>query len=81
MPRFRQYQLVRVVALRVSAESHDGWGVNRRAPRVGDVGALVEVISATGVADRYVVECVSASGDGTTEWLGDFAEDELEPAE
>ncbi len=78
LPALRQYQLVRVRTLRAAVDEYDGWRVNKRHPRVGDVGTLVDLLHAPGLPDRYVVECPSASGDGTTDWLGDFAEDELE---
>ena len=78
MSRLREYELVRVVRLRDPAAC-DGWKVNKRPPKVGDVGALIDILRARGLPDRYVVECPSASGDGSAEWLGDFAEDELEP--
>jgi hypothetical protein len=45
-------------------------------PAVGDVGTLLDVLIAPGVADRYIVE--SSDGNGTTVWLGDFLADELE---
>lgn len=55
----------------------DGWKLNMRAPRVGDVGTLVDVLHAAGHPDRFVVECCEH---GATTWLADFAEDELTPA-
>ncbi len=79
MSRLREYSLVRVVKLRAAPDEYDGWKVNTRAPRVGDLGTLVDILHAAGVPDRYVVECASDTGDGSDEWLGDFAEDELEP--
>lgn len=75
--------MVRVRCLLRSPESYDSWRRNRRAPRVGDIGAIVEVLHAPGALDRYVVE---ASGpDGVPVWLGDFqayelAEVEADPA-
>ena len=51
---------------------------NSGAPSVGDVGTLLEVLHAPGLDNRYVVECVHDT-DGTTVWLSDFSEDELEP--
>jgi hypothetical protein len=74
----RQYQRVRVRQLRRPAADYDGWRVNQRPPEVGDVGCLIDFLHAAGLPDRFVVECVSA--DGTTEWLGEFEEDELEPS-
>jgi hypothetical protein len=37
---------------------------------------LLDVLTAPGCPDRYVVE--SSDGNGTTVWLGDFLADELE---
>ena len=72
------YGLVRVVKLRDAPETYDGWSVNKRPPVVGDVGSLVDVLRAPNSPSRYVVECASPTGDGSSEWLSDFAEDELE---
>jgi hypothetical protein len=63
--------------LRGDDDAYDDWGVNRRRPRLGDVGTLVEILQAPGAQDRYVVECSMA--DGNTEWLSDFVADELSP--
>ena len=72
----RQYDIVRVRKLLHHAEHYNGWGVNQRAPSIGDTGTIVEILSAAGVADAYVVECSDA--DGVTIWLGDFAAEEIE---
>lgn len=72
----KPYAVVRVLNLVGQAHDYDGWRVNQRAPAVGDVGTLLDVLTAPGVADRYVVE--SSDGHGTTIWLGDFLADELE---
>ena len=46
------------------------------APRVGDQGVIVHVLSAeSGAAGRYTVECVDDAG--MTVWVADFAADEL----
>lgn len=71
------FQLVRVRQLLEHKHQQDGWKVNQRQPRVDDVGVIVEVLSAPGCADRYVVECVDQ--DGASIWLGDLAAEELEP--
>lgn len=70
------YAVVRVVRLLGQADDYDGWQVNQRAPAVGDIGTLLDILTAPGVIDRYVVE--SNDGSGTTVWLGDFLADELE---
>ena len=56
-------------------ESYDGWRINQRPPRVGDVGTIVEILQAPGLSDRYVVE--TSGPDGITVWLGDFQAEEL----
>ena len=79
MPELRQYELARVRELTSSEIDRDGWRINRRSPRVGDVGTLIDILQASGLPDRYVVECPSTLGDGSTEWLSEFTADELEP--
>ena len=71
-----QYGLVRIRQLLRPVAEYDGWRVNQRPPQVGDVGTLLDILNASGLPDRYVVE--SSGGDGITVWLGDFAAEELE---
>jgi hypothetical protein len=72
-----QYALVRVRQLLRSPEEYDGWNVNQRPPRVGDLGTIVDVLTAPGVGEEdYVVEC--SGPDGIDVWLGDFTVEELE---
>ena len=72
-----QYAVVRVRQLLRPPEEYDGWKVNRRPPRVGDVGTIVDVLTTPGVEEEdYVVEC--SGPDGVDEWLGDFTFEELE---
>ena len=66
----KPYAVVRVLRLVGRADDYDGWRVNQRGPAVGDVGTLLDVLTAPGVADRYVVE--SSEGNGTTVWLGEY---------
>lgn len=73
--RLREFATVRVRAL-VDDAAYDGWSVNRRPPAPGDVGAIVDVLRAPGLPDRYVVEC--SGPDGVDHWLADFAAEELE---
>jgi hypothetical protein len=72
-----QYKLVRIRQLLQPATEYDGWRANQRPPQVGDVGTLLDILHATGLPDRYVVE--SSGADGITVWLGDFVAEELEP--
>jgi hypothetical protein len=77
MQRLQQYGLVRVTQLMQPSEHYNGWGVNQRAPAVGDVGTVVDILQAPGCPDAYVVE--NSGAGGVTVWLGDFLEQELEP--
>jgi len=77
MDRFRQYEQVRIRQLLRPPDEYNGWGINQRPPRVGDVGYLIDILQAPGVPDSYVVEC---SGPGGVDiWLGDFTAEEIEP--
>ena len=74
----RQYDVVKVTDQFKTRGAGDGWAVSKRAPLVGDVGTIVEVLTKPGFGECYVVECVAQ--DGSTVWLADFAADELSPA-
>lgn len=67
---------MRIAKLLRAPEEYDGWKVNQRAPVVGDVGALLDIVHGPGLENRYIVECCGQ--DGVTIWLHDFAADELE---
>jgi len=73
---FKQYELVRVRKLIQSTDDHDGWRLNQRAPRPGDVGTLLDILTAPGLPNKYVVEC--SGKDGISIWLADFLEEEIE---
>lgn len=75
---FKEYEVVRVRQLIQSADALDGWGVNQRPPALGDVGTLLDILTAPGVPRKYVVEC--SGKDGVSIWLADFFEDEIERA-
>lgn len=77
MASLEQYGLVRIRRLLRPPAEYDGWRVNQRPPQVGDVGTLLDILYASGLPNRYVVE--SSCTDGVTVWLGDFAAEELEP--
>jgi hypothetical protein len=74
-----KYSLACIVQLHHPLEAYDGWRINRRPPRVGDVGTIVEILQAPGLPAKYVLEACAA--DGTTIWLCDFDADEIEPAD
>lgn len=77
MAELRQYEWVRIVRLLHPPEHYNSWGVNERAPTVGDTGCLIEILEAPDGAVAYVVECPGP--DGGTIWLDDFLAEELEP--
>ncbi|WP_156401405.1 hypothetical protein [Duganella sp. Root1480D1] len=72
----KEYEFVRVRQLIQSAGHLDGWRVNQRAPAPGDVGTLLDILTAPGLPNKYVVEC--SGKDGITIWLADFYEEEIE---
>lgn len=73
-----QYDLVRIRRLLhpTDAAVYNGWGVNVRSPKVGDVGTVVDVLTALGLPLRYVVEC--SDDNGARQWLGEFQPEEIE---
>ena len=71
------YAQVRVVRLARSPNEYDGWRLNQRPPRVGDVGYLIEVLKAQDFPDRYLVEM--SGPDGVDIWLSEFERTEIEP--
>ncbi len=77
MADFKQYERVRIRRLQQQPDAYNGWRTNQRPPQVGDVGVLLDILTAPGVPDRYVVEL--AGPDGVTIWLADFPANELEP--
>lgn len=77
MAQLKEFNKVRVrQILEHGAERYDAWGFNERPPKVGDTGYILDILQAQGLPDHYVVEC--SAPDGTTTWLGDFLEEELE---
>jgi hypothetical protein len=79
---FREYSLVRIRLLLRSSKAYDGYRINSRPPRVGDVGTVVDVMGSPGVPDSYVYtvecrECIEPGGSPL--WLSEFSEEELEP--
>lgn len=70
-----QYSTVVVTEIRHPPTFYDPFKINKALPQVGDRGAVVDLLRGFGQPDRYVVECVSASGE--TIWLSDFSADEL----
>jgi hypothetical protein len=77
MKKIEQYSTVRVKSLIDSSIDRDGWKLNKRPPVQGDIGAVTDILQASGLAARYVVESTDAAT-GTIIWLSDFAIEELE---
>lgn len=66
---------VRVVRLDRSGADHLVVHEAQRAPRLGDRGVIVELVSAAGET-RYLVE--ADDGDGEALWLAEFSAEELQ---
>ncbi len=76
MPRgVMRFDRVRVRAVLRAAHLYDGWWANKRPPRFGDVGTVVEVLRGDDAREVYVVECIAP--DGSTIWLSEMLEEEL----
>jgi hypothetical protein len=73
------YAMVKVVKLLRAPQEYDGWGINKRAPQIGDTGTYLELLRAPGLPDHYVVE--AADLDGNAIWLGEFLREEIETIE
>jgi hypothetical protein len=78
MEWLQPFAIVRVRQLLQDASEYDGWGLNKRLPRVGDSGTVLDILAAPRYPTRFVVECVQSGG--RTLWLADFLAEELEPA-
>jgi hypothetical protein len=72
----REYNVVRVVNLRIENRPFDGTAGVMRPPRIGDIGAVVHEYRPIGRTAPVRVENVDE--DGMTIWLADFERDELE---
>lgn len=66
---------VRVINLREPAVQHLAVPNAQRAPRLGDIGTIVE-LQPSSDGSRYLVE--SDDGDGEIIWLASFSEEEIE---
>ena len=71
---FKRYFFVK--RLLPSQEEYDHWKVNKRPPKVGDTGALIDKLEAPDAPIRYVVE--NCDADGATIWMCEFVEEEIE---
>jgi hypothetical protein len=62
MSNFAQYAVVRVLEIAWAADTYDGWKLNQRAPQIGDIGTIIDILHAEGHPDHYVVECTDSLG-------------------
>lgn len=74
MPKFKPYQIVRVVRLPSQADSSVLGIGESHLPRIGDTGTVIEVYATP--SEGYCVESVTT--EGRTAWLQDFLPDELD---
>lgn len=77
MSKLKEYSKVRIHKLVQNPDAYDGWQVNQCPPKVGDTGTLIDILSAQGLPDKYVVE--KTDSNGVSIWISDFFEEELEP--
>jgi hypothetical protein len=77
MEKLNLYELVRVVKLLRPIPEYDSWGINTRAPQIGDIGTYIDLLISPGLPDHYIVESVGP--DGVPIWLSEFTLDEIEP--
>ncbi|MEL6545811.1 MAG: hypothetical protein AAFQ82_14355 [Myxococcota bacterium] len=63
----KELDTVRVQHLHEANRSYFGSDEVKRAPEIGDVGAIVDVL---GAGVRFTVECVDAAG--SIVWVADF---------
>jgi hypothetical protein len=70
--KFKQYDVVRVMALHVEAtKASDAF--NLRSPAIGDVATIIEIYSKP---PGYELEC--SDGNGITQWLMAYGPDDIE---
>jgi len=74
-PPIEELDVVTVVALHQENRNFDGTEGCRRAPRVGDIGAVVHAYQTGKAEGAFAVEAVGP--DGKTLWLADFVASEL----
>ena len=79
MREIREFDVVRVVALRHPELDRNVGAALERAPAVGEEGVGLEIERKAEGTAVYVVESVTARGDTT--WLSELAHDEVELVE
>jgi len=70
-----ELDVVRVVALHENNRAFTGTDSVKRAPRIGDIGTVVHLLTAESGDTALVVEALAA--DGNTLWVADFLASEL----
>jgi len=78
-PPYRELSVVEVACLLSEPKDYEGTEAVARAPRVGDVGAIVHCHEFNGRTHFYEVECVGSAGE--TVWLATFQHAELRQRE
>lgn len=77
--RFEAREEVRIVRLRTPQRPFDGSDGALRAPRIGDVGQVLQTATTSDLNATVLVACIAA--DGATIWRAEFVVDELAPTE
>lgn len=80
MLRFKLYSQVCIVRILGADSDYDGWKLNKRAPIIGDIGCLIDIIDVAKLPTKYIVEMTEPET-GVPIWLADFFEEELEVVE
>jgi len=75
----REYDVVRVVALKTQQRHYTGSAGVVRSPAVGDIATICHEYAPQDKTPTAAVECVAS--DGRTVWLADFEREELELVE
>ena len=78
MENLKEYQQVRVVKLLEPADSYNSWNSNDCSPKIGDVGIVINILTADKLPNRYLVDL---SNSAETVCFGEFQAEELEPVE
>ena len=73
---FKEYDTVKIIALKESIRDFDGTERVKSPPQIGDEGSIVHILGLIDGEVKYIVE--SVNDDGDTIWVADFWESELE---
>ena len=78
MATLKEFERVRVVKLLKPANSYNSRNSNDRPPKVGDVGIVVDILTADKLPNRYLVDL---SNSAEVICFGEFRAEELETVE